>query len=605
MQNSTKINDPEFIPDITSRNMSETVVETVMQEINYSGLGVSPGIAIGVAYVHNPSVITVPKYRIEVGQIEEEQKRVVQASQKTERQLLYLKHKVQKLPDSSGEEIEFLLDAYGQMLKNSRLIRGVLDRIRKDQINAEAAVQTEIAMLAEAFASMEDSYLSSRLEDVRSVGLRLIRNLTKEVFQPFAKLPKNSVIISHELTPADTAMLDPNFISGFATVKGGAQSHTGLLARSLALPAVIGVDNLMSKVRTGDPVIIDGTFGLVIVCPSREVIDRYSMYRQDFLRWRDSLSQLKDLPSVTTDNFHISLKGNIDLPSEIEVLLQSGAEGIGLLRTEYMFMNKGEIPDEKEQFETLRNVIHRLNGQPVTIRTLDVGGDKPNELVATGTGSNPALGLRGIRCSLKWQDLLEIQLSAILRASVYGPVNIMLPMVSDVSEVIKVREIMAKLVEKLRQNGVDLPNPLPPLGIMIETPSAALMAESYLGKVDFFSIGTNDLTQYTLAVDRTNQNVAHLYNTIHPSVLRLIKITADAAAKGKIPVSMCGEMAANAHHIKLLLGLGIYELSMPATNIPTVKERVRSINMNDARNFANYILSLSNADEIRNIIYNS
>ena len=605
MQNSTKINnDTEDITIFTEQRLEEISSHTD-QEINYSGLGVSPGIAIGVAYVHNPSVLTVPRYRISLQEVAEEQNRVIVASQKTERQLLYLKHKVHKMPNSSGEEIEFLLDAYSQMLKNSRLIRGVLDRIKKEQINAEAAVQAEISLLAEAFASMEDSYLSSRLEDVRSVGIRLVRNLTKEVFQPFAKLPKNSIIISNELTPADTVMLDPKLIAGFATVQGGAQSHTGLLARSLALPAVIGVNSLLDKVRTGDPVIIDGTFGLVIVCPSNEVIERYSIYRQDFLRWRESLERLKDLPSITTDNHHISLKGNIDLPSEIEVLLQSGAEGIGLLRTEYMFMNKTELPTEKEQFEALRNIIHRMNGQPVTIRTIDVGGDKPTELVASGTGNNPSLGLRGVRCSLKWQELLETQLSAILRASVFGSVKIMLPMISDVSEVVQVRSIMAKVVEKLKRENIELPSPLPPLGIMIETPSSALMAESYLGYVDFFSIGTNDLTQYTLAVDRTNQNVAHLYNTIHPSILRLIKITADAGAKGEIPVSMCGEMAANAHHIKLLLGLGIYELSMPATNIPTVKERVRSINMEDAKNFANYILSLSDAEEIKSIIYNS
>lgn len=568
------------------------------KEMNYTGLGVSPGIAIGVAYVHNPGFVSVPKFRISKNKIEEEKERLVQAVEKTTKQIKLLKEKAQKEHENAGEEVSFLLDVYEQMLKGSRLIRGVLQRIEKRKINAEAAVQDEINSLNEAFSSMNDPYFASRIEDIKGVGTRLINNLANRQTQTFANLEENSIILANELSPADTASLDTKKVLGFASITGGAQSHTGLLARSLSLPAVIGVNNMLEKVRTGDKVILDGTYGLVIVNPDEETIEKFKQYRKDFLNWREALSGLKDLPSETIDGHKIVIKGNVDLPSESEVLIDSGAEGVGLFRTEYMYMNRQTLPTQQEQFDIFSMVIQRMNSKPVTIRTLDIGGDKLSGLLPKSKGANPALGLRGIRCSLKYRELLEDQFSAILRASNLGEVKILLPMVSSIDEITKAKEILYQTRQKLIQKGVSLPEKMPDLGIMVEVPSVAIMAESLIDHVDFFSIGSNDLTQHVLAIDRTDDEVANIYNPVHPAVLRLIKMTCDAAIKANKPICLCGEMAASTQLTALLIGMGIKELSMPAANVPTVKQRVRGLYRHEAIGLANEILEIKNPYEV-------
>ncbi len=569
-------------------------------EKSYEGIGVSPGIVIGRAYVYDNLLTAVPQYRIRPEDVEREHQRFLKAVQETSAQFDMLWDRAKDVLED--DPISYLFDVYRHMLKGSRLLRGVYERIRKDLINAEAAVQVEIGLIAEAFASMDDAYIASRLEDIRGVGTRLIRNLVGDAQESFAQLPENAVVLARDLSAADTALLDLKRVTAFATMTGSPQSHTGLLARSLSMPAVVAVPNLLSDVRTGDIVIIDGAYGKIIVCPSQENIDRYRRYRSDFLRWKRSLKRLRHLPSITLDGVTVSLKGNIDLPSEVEVLLQSSVDGIGLLRSEYMFMNRSDLPSEDEQFEMLRDVSARMEGKPITFRTFDVGGDKCAQILNTGVSTNPALGVRGIRYALRFSALLETQFAAALRACAFGDVRILLPMVSSVGELLTARDILNRVAVDLRERNVPIGDRMPLLGVMIEVPSAALEASVLARHCDFLSLGTNDLIQYTLAVDRSDAAVAGLFNPIHPAVLKLIKMTADAARSANIPLCVCGEMAANNHYAALLLGLGVRELSMPVTNVPMVKERIRSLRISEMEEFAGRILSLSFPEDVENAL---
>lgn len=555
------------------------------------GLGVAPGIAVGTVHVHDAGALHAPEYRIPAGRIESEQKRFADAVQAATRQLGTLKRRAGKLPGAAGEELGYLLDAYQQMLGGSRLVRGVNARIAEQRLNAEAAVKHEIGDLLTAFAAMEDSYLAGRMADIRDIGQRLIRNLTKTPVRAFSSLGRNTIIVTEELSPADTALLDPDTVSGFATEVGGADSHTAIMARSLGIPAVVGVQGLTHAVYSGDAIVIDGTAGQVILNPDEDTLCLYRKRRADFLRQRRSLGRLREVPAVTRDGCRIQLNANMELPAEIDATLAAGAEGVGLLRSEFLFMNRDDLPDEDEQVELMRPVVEAMDGRPVTVRTLDAGGDKLGSLVGGRISPNPALGLRAIRLSLAHVDLFEAQLAAILRVGAYGPVRILLPMIGTPEELVQARRIMDQVVRRLHRKRVPLPDPLPPLGVMIEVPGAALAADALAYHADFFAIGTNDLTQYTLAIDRSDDTVAHLYNPLHPAVLRLIQFSCEAAHRAGIPVSVCGEMAGDPRLTPLLLGLGFRELSMSSTNIPRVKHRIRQIGLHDAARRAMAIMS--------------
>lgn len=587
-----------------SRQKKETsrFAATEEHDILTKGVPVSPGVALGVAYVYDSHIVSASSYCIPKKLVAGEVDRFKNAAEKTRRQINYLQKRARNFPDAAGEELGYLLDAYDQMLRGSRLMRGIEGRIENDQVNAEAAVQLEIEEMLEAFASMDDPYLASRAEDVRGVGQRLVRNLSSKAARPFSSLPKHAIILADELTPADTALLDPSRVWGFATVQGGAQSHTGILARSFGLPAVIGAKGLLRGVRSGDPVIVDGNEGVLIVRPSDEILQRYRKARASYLRRVRSLKSLRKVPAVTVDGVEVRLKANIELPTETGTVIEYGAEGIGLLRSEFMFMNRTELPSEEEQFRALKKLVRRMKNNSVTVRTLDIGGDKLAEgALDVGTSPNPALGLRGIRFWLQHENLWKDQLSAILRASAFGNVRILLPMISTAEELKKVRELRDDLAVKLRKD-YDIPDTLPPIGVMIEVPSAALTADNMAWHADFFSIGTNDLTQYTLAIDRTDENVTELYNTLHPSVLRLIQMSTEAAFKARIPVGICGEMAADPRLVGLLLGMGVRELSMPATNIPWIKQQIRRLNMKECVLFARKIMSQYDARKVYDLI---
>jgi phosphotransferase system enzyme I (PtsI) len=557
------------------------------------GLGISGGIAIGPAFLSDDGDVAVPDYRLAATDIEAELERFQAAVALSIKQIKKLKGKASALPDAAAEEVGYLLDAHLAMLANSRLVRGVAQGISEQRINAERAVQMEIARIGERFASMGDAYLAARIDDIRVVGSRLIRNLTKTPYTALQSLPDGTIILAEELSPADTALLDPRRIAGFATVLGGAESHTAIMARALNLPAVLGVAGLMGSVERGDLVVVDGTSGTVVVNPTPALIEEYAARQEERQREQRLLTRLKRLPAITRDSVEVTLEANLELPRELDQALAAGATGIGLLRTEFLFMNRQDLPDEDEQFEAYVGLVRGMDGRPVTIRTLDVGGDKLATALAgmmDGESTNPALGLRAIRLSLKERRLLDAQLGAILRAAVEGPVRILLPMISSVSEISQVRDALAQVARRLKRRGVRLPNPMPPLGVMIEIPGAALAADALAATCDFFAIGTNDLIQYTLAIDRGDEQVAHLYNPLHPAVLRLIQFAVEAALRARKPVSLCGEMAGDPRYTALLVGLGIRDLSMAPSNIGRVKQRIRTLDMAAATQRARAIM---------------
>jgi phosphotransferase system enzyme I (PtsI) len=562
------------------------------REILLEGLGVSAGIAIGEAHVVEIGVVNVPDYEIAAESVDAELERFRDALAKSERQLRKLKKKSAELHGAAAEELEFLLDAHLQMLSGSRVVRGVEKRIIETQQNAEAAVQAEINAVAHDFEHLNDPYLSARAKDVREVGDRLLRNLTKTPFEAFKHLPEGAVVIAEELTPADTALLDPKRIHGFATELGGAESHTAIMARSLALPAVLGLAGLTSAIRTGDIVIIDGAGGRVFINPTAARLEEFHRRQLELEKTERILSRLKKLPAITRDGQRIGMLVNLELPRELDMALAAGAEGIGLLRSEFLFMNRVDLPSEDEQAEAYRTLVEGMEGKPVTIRTLDVGGDKlaPSLRDRLGETANPALGLRAIRLGLQERPLLETQLAAILRASAFGPVRILLPMISSLSEVKQVREILLQVAKRLKRRGVKMADPLPPMGVMIEVPGAALAADALAQVSDFFAVGSNDLTQYTLAIDRGEEQVAHLYNPLHPAVLRLIQFATEAALRARIPISVCGEIAGDPKFAPLLLGLGIQDLSMAPVNLPRVKQRIRNIDYLAATRCARLIM---------------
>ncbi len=572
------------------------------QERVYHGLGVSPGIAIGVAHRHDAAHVAVPEYRILREKVDSERRRFTEAVTAAQGQIAKLQHKAQDMPASAGEELGYLLEAYQQMLNGSRLVRGVEHRISEDRINAEAAVQREIDQIVQGFAAMDDAYLAARIEDIREVGRRLVRNLTKTPYRPFSMLPKNAVILAEELSPADTALLDPANVAGFATVLGGAASHTAIMARSLGLPAVIGMAGILVGAKAGIPIVLDGAEGKVILNPRPDTLVAYRKRRAEFLRQRRQLQRLRKVPAITLDGAEISLQANIELPVEITSVLTSGATGVGLLRSEFIYMNRDDLPDEDEQYSVFADLVQRLDGHTLTIRTLDAGGEKAIPALRVAEGLNPALGLRAIRLSLKRPEILETQLAAILRAGVHGPVRILLPMVSTVDELLAVRAILDGVVRRLKRRHLPFATPLPPIGTMIEVPGAALAADSLAWHSDFFAIGTNDLTQYTLAIDRADESVAHLYNPLHPAVLRLVQFAAEAALRARIPVSVCGEVAGDPRFTALLLGLGIRDLSMAVASIPVVKRRIRSLDLVAATRRARVIMDQSDSARIGQLL---
>ena len=571
-------------------------------EQSLSGIGVSPGVAIGPAFIGDRGELPVSERAVAESEVDAERARFAEAVALSIRQLRNLKARAAQLPDSASEEIGYLLEAHLAMLAQSRLTRGVDGRIAQMRINAERAVQLEIDELGRGFAAMQDPYLAARIDDIRVVGARLIRNLTRQPFAAYAGLADGAVILAEEISPAETALMDPRHIAGFATEFGGSDSHTAIMARALGLPTVMGVPNLLDRARSGANVVVDGSNGVVVIDPSPATIEAYRRRQEVLARERRGLVRLRRVPAVTRDGVEIRLEANLELPVELDQALASGAVGLGLVRTEFLFLNRSDLPGEDEQYEFYASLVRGMAGRPVTLRTLDVGGDKLPETLAGLFGAeaaaNPALGLRAIRLSLKDRRLLDTQLAAMLRAATEGPLRILLPMISSVGEIRRVREALAQVARRLRRRGATLPRLLPPLGAMIEVPGAAVAADALAGEADFFAIGTHDLVQYTLAIDRSDEQVAYLYNPLHPGVLRLIQFAVEAAVRRRIPISVCGEIAGDPRYTALLIGLGLRELSMSPGNIPRVKQRVRSLDTGAAIRRARAIMDQPDAGRI-------
>jgi len=569
-------------------------------EQSFSGHGVSPGIAIGPAHVMESGLVNVAEIRLAKNKLVGECARFNEAVDHSRDQVRKLQAKMRDGSGVAAAELDYLLEAHLQMLSGSRLVRGVEERIRRERINAEAAVQAEVLEIGRDFAALDDPYLAARMHDIQDVGMRLLRSLTKTPYRTFANIARDAIILADEISPADTALIDPKRAGGFAAAIGGAESHTAIMARSMGLPAVLGAIEVAHVAKPGDIVIVDGDRGRVIIKPTAATITAYERRREGQRREKRNLARLRDMPAVTLDGTQINLHANIELPMEFPHVLQAGAGGVGLLRSEFLYMNREELPDAEEQYRAFRDLVEGMDGRTVTIRTLDVGGDK---LVAPlgehfADSPNPALGLRAIRLSLRMRHLLDTQLTAILRAGVHGPVRILLPMITSASEVRHVRAAMKRLARRLKKQGVKIADPLPPLGVMIEVPAAALTADGLAKAADFFSIGTNDLTMYTLAIDRGDEQVASYYNPLHPAVLRLIRMSIIAARAADLPINLCGEMAGDPRLSALLLGLGLRDLSMSAANLPRVKKRIRSLDLADAERRAEIILRQSDAGRI-------
>jgi len=585
-------------------------------EARFAGIPVSAGVAIGPVFRASEPEPQIKRQKILAEDSAAEGARFDAAVTQSRKQLTKLRSRLAVLPEESQTELAPLIDAYIRMLGSTRMIRAVRRRIEETLVSAEAAVVTEAEAIATAILSQAEpgmpaedrAGLARRADEVREIGRRLVRNLTRAPFRSFAGLPQGAVLISEALRPSDAALLDPSRLAGVATEEGGAEGHTSVMLRALGVPAVLGAAGLAHAIRPGDVVVVDGSTGTVVLNPKPETVTAARRAVTAFARERQRLAKLRRLPAETLDGEAVELQANLELPIELPLIAQSGAIGIGLLRTEFLFMNRETVPDEDTQAETYRSIVEAMGGDPVAIRVLDWGGEKDIEALAnTGivpevADANPALGLRGIRLLLRHPELLETQFAAILRAAAAGPVRVMLPMVTTVGEVRAARDIYERMARRLRRRGERIPEKLPPLGIMIETPGAALAADALALEADFFAIGTNDLTAYTLAVDRSETDVAELYDPLHPAVLRLVQFATEAALRMRMPVSVCGEMAANPNLTPLLLGLGLRSFSMTASAVPQVKQAVRSVEIDACARFARHVMEQSDPAKIDELI---
>ena len=564
------------------------------------GIAASPGIAIGKAYVVEDEDIVVERVEIGRDMIREEVARFKAAQKATLRDLDAAEQKVLKV---LGKQHAKLIDAHRLILKDSLITGDVPKRILAEGVNAEFALSEALEAVNRQFEKMDDEFFRERRHDLFDVGKRLLLHLMKRQKKNLSEIDHEGVLISRNLLPSDTLGLKETKIIGFATDLGGKTSHTAILAQSLEIPAVVGLSDVSRRVKTGDTVILDGEQGMVIISPSAETVAKYEKVQQRALAEEKSLEALKGVPTVTQDGRAFRLEANLDSPEELRSLVSLQPDGIGLFRTEYLFLNRGDAPPEEEQTKAYLAVVKALEGREVVIRTADIGGDRLSQLGIEGpkNETNPFMGLRGVRLFLRHLDLFKTQLRAILRASTKGKVRVMIPMVSSVGEVVSVRRLLSQAKAELAAEGVSFAEELE-LGIMVEIPSAAIQIESFLPHVDFLSIGTNDLIQYVLAVDRINEHVTHLYDPYHPAVIRLLDhVVRSAHAKGKW-VGVCGEMTSDPRAVPLLVGLGVDAMSVSPRMFLRVKQTVRALKYEAMKKIVVKALACSESDEIRRLL---
>ena len=559
------------------------------------GIAASSGIAIAKAYKLVMPDLTVTKTTIE--DVEGEIARYEQAMAKTAKDLEMIKEAASK--NLSAEEAA-VFDAHALVLSDPEMKSQVEDKVKNEKINADAALDEVANTFIMMFETMDDDYFRERAADIKDVSRRLLANLLGKPLPNPALIDEEVVIIADDLTPSDTAQLNKNLVRGFATNIGGRTSHSAIMARSLEIPAVVACKTITEEVTAGDMVILDGSEGIVIINPSDEEIKTYQAKRDEYVAYREELKQLKDEKTITTDGKHVELVANIGSPKDIEGVLENGGEGVGLYRTEFLYMESAELPTEEEQFNAYKAVLEGING-PVVVRTLDIGGDKEIAAIELPKEMNPFLGVRAIRLCFQREDIFRTQLRALLRASIYGDLRIMFPMIATLQEFRQAKGILLEEKEKLINEKVEV-NPNIQVGIMIEIPAAAVLADQFAKEVDFFSIGTNDLIQYTFAADRMSTSISYLYQPYNPSILRLIKNVIDAAHKEGKWTGMCGEMAGEQMAAPLLLGLGLDEFSMSATSILAQRKLIRSLSQADMEKLAAEALQKGTMEEVVELV---
>ena len=557
-----------------------------MHEKVYRGIVASPGIVIGRAYLLDRRKIVVAGRRIEEVTIKDEVARFKRSVDLSKTQLEELKKRFSK---GMGKSHLYILDTHIMLLEDKMLVEGTVKRVKESRLNAEGALKETIAAIGLKFDTIEDEYLRERKRDVEQVGERILRNLVGHKQESLSDIKEEAVIIAHDIAPSDTLMMRKDKILGFATDAGSRTSHTAILARSLGLPAAVGLENITSAVKTGDVVILDGIHGVVIVDPDEETFLDYLKKQRRYKYFEQELEKLKTLSAETLDGHVIKLQGNIELPEEVASVAEHGGVGIGLYRTEFLFLNRQTLPTEEEHYNAYRLVAEKASPYEVVIRTLDVGGDKIGFPGLFGKEANPALGLRAIRFCLQKRDIFRTQLRGILRATVHGNIKIMYPMISGLPELYETKKVLEEVKEELRSEGKAFDEHVE-IGMMIEIPSAAMISDLLAAEVNFFSVGTNDLIQYTLAIDRQNEHVAYMYEPLDPAVLRLLQRVSDAAHQARITLAMCGEMAGDPIYAAILLGMGFQNLSMNVASIPWVKKVVRSVRMQDAVELASLVM---------------
>lgn len=565
------------------------------EEKVFRGIGVSPGVAIGPVFVLPESQEYRPLERkIPPGKVEKEFARFLDALAKTQEQIYALR---ERTASQLGMDHAGIFDAQLMILDDEQVIQDVRNAVVDGQKNAEAAFHQTVSRYLRVLYGSRDEYLAERHMDIRDVMNRVLDNLGDIERSDVCRVTSPSVIIARDISPSDTARMEKGKVLGFATDAGSASSHTAIMAKGLGIPAVVGLHQIARAVREGDVVAIDGHQGTVIINPTEDTLQQWKAELRRIEAYQDELSQLRDLPAETQDRRRITLSANIELPGEVGAVIESGAEGIGLYRTEFVYMNRSDFPSEEEQFEAYKTVLEGVKPEPVIIRTMDLGGDKFITHLDIPFEFNPFLGWRAIRFCLERRDIFEVQLRAILRAGAYGNLKLMYPMISCVEEVIKANSILADVKEELRREGIPYAEDFE-IGVMIEVPSAALTVDILAKEVDFFSIGTNDLIQYTLAVERVNDKIAHLYQPCHPAVLRLVKRTVEEGHRNNIWVGICGEMAADPAMCLILLGMGLDEISASPAVVPRIKKVIRSLSDREAREFVEEVMAYTSPAEI-------
>lgn len=564
----------------------------------YRGIGVSPGIRIGEIALLKQRHILVQSRTISADQVEAEVKRFNKAVSKAAEHMAEIRN---GLDAKNAVGHRLILEAHEMLLRDEMLGQEITTFIRDRRMNAEWALKTTIDRLSNHFGETEDEVFQRRANDIVDVGRRVMENLTGVRRRDLRRVSKEAIVVAHNITPGDASQFYSHPIRGVITESGGKASHMAIISRSMEIPAVLGVDGLLKKVKPGDKLIIDGGRGIVVVNPNLEQMQAYLAKQRRQRHLAMMLHKSIEDPAITLDGERIGMLGNIESVEGLESLQVHGAEGVGLFRTEFLYMNRPGPPSEEEHYRAYRRLAEGCTCGPVTIRTLDVGGDKLPDYWPQEDEENPALGCRAVRTIYKNERYLIDQVRGIYRAAVYGEIRMLLPFISGVSELELIQAILKQVHRDLQNEGVRF-NPDVPLGIMIELPSAAVTSDILAKRVDFFSIGTNDLVQYTLAVDRDSEQLSHLYDPLHPAILRLLKMTCDNARKAGIPVALCGEMASDPIYTLLLLGLGMNELDMPPAAIPYVKEIIRNSSMTDAREMAEAALALEMAEEVEQLI---